>query len=210
MAKVLVTDTHLTNIANAIRSKKGTSDTYKPSEMANAISNIETGSGGDTSMEDGIITRQGTTYINDRVTSIGHKVFMSNNVIQHVSFANVTVINSQCFQDCAELLTANFPKLNTLAGYGFYGCSKVITFDFPMLASVPAQGFRNCTSLTKFILRKSDGIASMGNVSAFQGTPIASGTGYIYVPDDLVDSYKSATNWSTYASQIKPLSELEG
>lgn len=43
MAKVIVTDTHLTDIANAIRDKKGTSDTYKPSEMANAIKNIECG-----------------------------------------------------------------------------------------------------------------------------------------------------------------------
>ena len=40
MAKVLVTDTHLTNIANAIRDKNGSSDTYKPSEMASAIQSI--------------------------------------------------------------------------------------------------------------------------------------------------------------------------
>ena len=31
---------------------------------------------------------------------------------------------------------------------------------------------------------------------------------YFYVPDDLVDSYKAATNWSAYASQIRPISEL--
>lgn len=30
----------------------------------------------------------------------------------------------------------------------------------------------------------------------------------IYVPDNLVDEYKSATNWTTVANQIKPLSEL--
>ena len=29
----------------------------------------------------------------------------------------------------------------------------------------------------------------------------------IYVPDDLVDSYKTATNWVTYADKIKPMSE---
>lgn len=42
MGKVLVTDTHLTNIANAIRSKNGTTTTYKPGEMASAINNIQT------------------------------------------------------------------------------------------------------------------------------------------------------------------------
>lgn len=45
MVKVLVNDTSLTKIANAIREKNGSSDTYKPAEMADAIAAIETGSG---------------------------------------------------------------------------------------------------------------------------------------------------------------------
>lgn len=40
MAKVIVTETYLENIGDAIRSKLGGSDTYKPSEMAGAISQI--------------------------------------------------------------------------------------------------------------------------------------------------------------------------
>lgn len=43
MAKVAVTETYLTNIANAIRGKNGSSDTYTPAEMATAITNIPTG-----------------------------------------------------------------------------------------------------------------------------------------------------------------------
>lgn len=46
MANVIINDTNLTNIANAIREKNGTTDTYKPSEMANAIAAIEAGGGG--------------------------------------------------------------------------------------------------------------------------------------------------------------------
>ena len=37
--------------------------------------------------------------------------------------------------------------------------------------------------------------------------PIASGAGYIYVPAALVDSYKVATNWSTYAAQFRALED---
>ena len=48
----------------------------------------------------------------------------------------------------------------------------------------------------------------MADANTFVGSGIASGTGYIYVPDDLVDQYKVATNWATYASQIKGLSEI--
>ena len=34
---------------------------------------------------------------------------------------------------------------------------------------------------------------------------VSSGTAFIYVPDNLVDSYKAAENWSKYANQIKPI-----
>lgn len=43
MSIVTIDDKHLTNIANAIRQKNGASDRYNPSEMANAIKNIEGG-----------------------------------------------------------------------------------------------------------------------------------------------------------------------
>ncbi len=40
MAKVLVNDTSLSDIADAIREKNGTSETYKPSEMGDAVREI--------------------------------------------------------------------------------------------------------------------------------------------------------------------------
>jgi hypothetical protein len=46
MANVIINDTNLTNIANAIREKNGTTNSYKPSEMANAIAAIEASGGG--------------------------------------------------------------------------------------------------------------------------------------------------------------------
>ena len=42
---VTVDDTNLKNIAQAIREKNGTENTYMPSEMANAITAIEIGGG---------------------------------------------------------------------------------------------------------------------------------------------------------------------
>lgn len=44
MANVFVEETTLTSIANAIRAKNGSIDTYKPAEMPQAIENIETDS----------------------------------------------------------------------------------------------------------------------------------------------------------------------
>ena len=46
MANVIINDSNLIAIGNAIREKNGTEDTYKPREMAAAIAAIETGGGG--------------------------------------------------------------------------------------------------------------------------------------------------------------------
>lgn len=45
MANVLVQESSLTAIADAIRAKNGTEDTYKPADMASAIANIPSGGG---------------------------------------------------------------------------------------------------------------------------------------------------------------------
>ena len=46
MSKVMVNDSSLSAIGAAIRGKNGTTNTYKPSEMAAAISSIPAGGGG--------------------------------------------------------------------------------------------------------------------------------------------------------------------
>ncbi len=49
MSKVLITDTYLTNIADAIRAKNSSSTTYKPSAMASAITALDTSGSGSSS-----------------------------------------------------------------------------------------------------------------------------------------------------------------
>jgi hypothetical protein len=36
---------------------------------------------------------------------------------------------------------------------------------------------------------------------------IEDGTGYIYVPSALVETYKTASNWVTYAAQIRAIED---
>lgn len=66
--------------------------------------------------------------------------------------------------------------------------------------------FNKCENLTKLVL-DFRGFSETNYTGIFNETPIANGTGYIYVPDDLVDTVKALKGWSTYANQIKPLSE---
>ena len=58
MSKALITDGYLTDIANAIRAKNGSADTYTPPQMAAAIADIPTGS--DVDVEPLNVTQNGT------------------------------------------------------------------------------------------------------------------------------------------------------
>ena len=69
------------------------------------------------------------------------------------------------------------------------------------------QCFQNCENLSKLVLPNITRVPTLGS-NALAGTLIANGEGYIYLKDEFVESAKTATNWSVYASQIKPVSEM--
>jgi len=117
------------------------------------------------------------------------RAFYASSGLKSVEFADITICYNSLFEGCANLKTAIFHKMS---GY----------------ASVAGTWFQNCSKLTALILYPEHYFVSLSNTNAFTNTPIANGTGYIYVPDGMVDAYKASTNWATYANQIKPLSEF--
>lgn len=98
-------------------------------------------------------------------------------------------------------------RVQSIGERAFNGCSELTSVDFSAVTTISDYAFYSCKKLTSVVLRKTDTICTLSATFAFNNTPIKSGTGYIYVPDTLVDQYKAATNWSTYAANIKPLSE---
>lgn len=129
--------------------------------------------------------------------------------VPQLNLSNVTNA-SQMFISCTSLTTIpqlDFSKV-TDTSYMFYACTSLTTLDFSNIKKIGSAFAQSASSLSTLIIRNSTTLATLESTDAFSYTPIESGTGYIYVPDDLVDSYKQATNWSTFANQIKPLSEL--
>ena len=93
----------------------------------------------------------------------------------------------------------------TIIGFSaFQNCSKLTSVDLPVVTSVGSSAYRGCSNLTSVILRNASQVVTLGGTSAF----VQADNAIIYVPDALVDDYKAATNWSTYADRIKGLSEL--
>ena len=88
----------------------------------------------------------------------------------------------------------------------FMDCPNLAKIDFDVLEEMQDADFYQCSALTAVIIR-SPVVCTMSNSNAFHLTPIESGTGYIYVPAALVDSYKAATNWTKYANQIRAIED---
>lgn len=149
-----------------------------------------------------------TTVDFPAVTSIGSNAFRSCTGLITVSFPAVNqTLGSNAFDNCTSLTTVYFPALPRTGGYSFANCTSLTTAEFPVADNIGAGAFYKCTSLITLILRISDKVCKLSNTNVFTSTPIESGTGYIYVPSTLVDSYKAATNWSVFADQIRAIED---
>lgn len=142
-------------------------------------------------------------------TKVGGRAFFHCARLTTVEFPNVTSLEDQAFSTCSSLTTAKFPSVTNVGYAAFSSCPQLTTLDCSNVTNVGSSAFVNCGKFNRFIIRTDSFVATLSNTNAFVGTPIASGTGYIYVPDDLVNSYKTATNWAVFEDQIKGISELE-
>ena len=141
------------------------------------------------------------------VTDLGGGVFTSS-AIQQADFPLVTTIGDGCFHVATYLTSTNLPLVTELPNNAFRS-SAIRTADFSAVTNINRTAFTDCQHLETLIIR-TPSVCVISDISvALRGSKIASGTGYIYVPDNLVDSYKTATNWVALANQIKPVSELE-
>ena len=118
-------------------------------------------------------------------------------------FSNITYVGQYAFNNCPRGVVA-LPAVTSISTYlGANNGPK--GFDFTQKLTIPANAFANSGNMQHLVLRSNE-LCPLSSTNAFTGTLIAAGFGYIYVPADLVDTYKAASNWSTYASQIVPIS----
>lgn len=161
-----------------------------------------------------------------KCTSVGQQAFFQCQDLQSITLPLVGEIGSNAFAACGALMSANLPECTIIRDYTFFNCYNIATVNMPKARYFSTEAFKNChnlkrldcrpyyigaeafknSGLTTLILRW-ESVCTLGNINVFYDTPISSGTGYIYVPAALVDSYKTATNWSTYANQIRAIED---
>lgn len=160
--------------------------------------------------------------------TISEYAFSACAMLETVNIPNATKIGTYAFKGCSALSEIDLPSVSTLDGYAFYECASLIKVLLPLVATINTNTFNKCTALNtvdlpsatkilgtafsgcttlRSVILRSGQVASLGSTTAFNNTPIKSGTGYIYVPAALIEDYKAATNWSTYAAQFRALED---
>lgn len=137
---------------------------------------------------DKLIAHELTSFEDDTVTSLRQKAFSLNTGIEYIKLPNCDATNPNPFNGCVNLSTVDLSKQITPSNVWFGGNYFL-------------------ESLSHLILRF-NGVCPIGTFAqALINTPIARGLGAIYVPSNLVDTYKAATNWSVAADQIYALED---
>ena len=196
---------------------------------------VDSGHGKLRSLLDGTITGE---YIDVGVTCLQLGAFAGCKNLTKIYLPNCTeILGRYAFEGCESVTTLELPNLTRItdATYTFQGMSKLQSIDLSKLTEVEgfAAVFYNCYEVRRIDLRSLGGVAFGSNAFRYckkLETLILGGTAMntlvntnvlgaagqnapnglsIYVPDALVEAYKTATNWTAYASKIKPMSELE-
>ena len=166
------------------------------------------------------------------LTSIGYWAFQGCSLLARVlnlENTKVTSIGNGAFNSCSSLAEIAFPSsLTSIGAYAFLSCkslTRAVNFENTQLTSIGSELFSGCSSLTEIALPSSltsigqaafNGCSSLQYIRIEATTPptlastnaIPSTIGAIYVPDESVAAYQAATNWSSFASKIKGISEM--
>lgn len=185
---------------------------------------------GDDAVVDSFIERNITEFKDNVITSVAGSAFRKCANLVVVELPNVETLGTFPFEGCSALKRAHLPKwkattdvnsvfsgcyaltdvhvplVQYVGQYMFYQCQQLEKVDLPSANHIHSVAFCYAYRLKAVILRNEQ-ICTLYNSGVFSPSGITSGTGHIYVPRALVDSYKAATNWSAYATQIRALED---
>lgn len=109
---------------------------------------------------------------------------------------------ASAFNKCLNLRRAAYPSKYTAVGSNdFAGCSSLVEVVFNgNITKIDGAAFQNCYALKKLDFTNNTAVPSLASFTALSNVPKDV---EILVPAALVDTWKAATNWVTYANNIK-------
>lgn len=174
---------------------------------------------GDEAVTDSIIDRSIVEFRDDKLTSVGTYAFQDCTALETVDLPNVTSVTNYSFGNCSKLISLNLPSVTSLAFFPLSGTSSLTTLVLPKVTKIGQQGLNgtslrvldlpSCTSIGDYnfsyslpqchLILRSETLCAHTRSAGNQGIK------YIYVPANLIGSYRGATNWSEYAEQFRSI-----
>lgn len=128
--------------------------------------------------------------------------------IEEISLPNLYSMGTSytnIFEGCTALKKLNLGELEYLTGNNFNNCTSLEELDLgASITTIASNGLRYLTVIKKIIIRTPT-VCSYNTTSASYDPTSADYK--IYVPRALVDSYKTATNWSRLADKFVALED---
>ncbi len=163
--------------------------------------------------------------IPDSVRSIGEAAFLDcSSLINIIIPSSVTSICNSTFRNCSNLTSITIPSSVTSIGKeAFMNCSSLTNVTIPSsVTSIGGDAFSGCSGLTNVTIPSSvtsidefafSGCIGLTSITVEATTPPTLADGPfgstnncpIYVPAASVETYKSASGWSDYASRIQAI-----
>ena len=215
-------------IKSAITAKGVTvSDSDPFSSYAGKIAQIESGGSGGEDKSVEIVEGTLVNYTGN-VTKVRDYAFYHSESLESINLPNALTIGKFAFQYAENLLSIILPKAREIRNNAFYECGKITSISLPSATEIGNSAYRNCKNLTivdlgaaseisnnafqgcsvlKTFIIRSENVCSLASTTVFYNGPLYSGEGYFYVPKMLVDTYKSATNWTKYADQFRAIED---
>jgi hypothetical protein len=138
------------------------------------------------------------------VKLLAEKCVLGHSAFAHCSFesfdmSNVTDIRNYTFNGCKQLVDIDLSKLITIPMGSFSDCKSLININLSSVTNFSgSSSFSNCTSLISVTLP--DTPPSLYSTNCF---PVSNPGFKFHVSSAEVEAaYMSATNWSTYGSDV--------
>ena len=147
-----------------------------------------------------------TTVDLPNATIIYANAFSHCDALRTIDLPNVTSIGDNAFINCYALESINIPDATIIGNQAFYNCNALRTIDLPNVTSIGVGAFHGC-DMEKIYLRSKTMCSCLGDLDLV-GIGLSSSLD-IYVPNSLIDSYKTANHWSDYASLFKSLESIK-
>lgn len=130
---------------------------------------------------------------------------LSGNALTSPSLERITLntcnkVPANAFLGCKNLQTVSIPMCTSIGSSAFLNCSGLTSMNLMNCYDINEYAFANCVNLSEIYL----GNANMDIAStAFVNTPIANGTGTIYVPENQYGRFTEWSKWTSYSTIIK-------